>query len=93
MSKARFGTAAAVGLIGALVASNADAQSSNDAEIAALKQQLRLMEQKLDKLQQQTAANTAAAANANAKAKEAVQATSPTQPTQSRDRWHRLMRR
>ena len=36
MSKARFGTAAAVGLIGALVASNADAQSSNDAEIAAL---------------------------------------------------------
>src|SRR6202171_481984 len=38
------------------------------AEIAALKQQLRLMEQKLDKLQRQTAANTAAAATANAKA-------------------------
>jgi phosphate-selective porin len=33
-----------------------------------LKQQLRLMEQKLDKLQKQTAANTAAAATANAKA-------------------------
>ena len=33
-----------------------------------LRQQLRLMEQKLDKLQRQTTANTAAAANANAKA-------------------------
>src|SRR5260221_5176866 len=39
-----------------------------DAEIAAFKQQLRLMEQKLDALQKQTAANTAAAAKANAKA-------------------------
>jgi phosphate-selective porin OprO/OprP len=48
----------------------AQAQSagSNDAEIAALKQQLRLMEQKLDTLQKQTAANAKAAANANAKA-------------------------
>ena len=35
---------------------------------ALLKQQLRLMEQKLDRLQKQTTANTAAAANANAKA-------------------------
>ena len=68
MSTARFGTAAAAGLIGALVASQANAQSSNDAEIAALKQQLRLMEQKLDKLQRQTSANTAAAAKADAKA-------------------------
>jgi phosphate-selective porin OprO/OprP len=53
-----------------MVASQAHAQSTsnNDAEIAALKQQLRLMEQKLDKLQRQTTANTAAAANANAKA-------------------------
>jgi phosphate-selective porin OprO/OprP len=52
------------------VAGQAHAQSAgnNDAEIAALKQQLRLMEQKLDKLQKQTTANTAAAANANAKA-------------------------
>jgi len=33
-----------------------------------LKQQLRLMEQKLDKLQKQTAANSAAAAKANEKA-------------------------
>ncbi len=52
------------------MASQAHAQStgSNDAEIALLKQQLRLMEQKLDNLQKQTAANTAAAAKANAKA-------------------------
>jgi phosphate-selective porin OprO/OprP len=47
----------------------AQAQSADNsqAEIALLKQQLRLMEQKLDKLQKQTSANTAAAANANAK--------------------------
>ena len=70
MSKAGWGTATAIGLIGAMVASQAHAQSAggNDAEIAALKQQLRLMEQKLDKLQRQTTANTTAAANANAKA-------------------------
>ena len=68
MSKARFGTATAIGLIGAMVASQAHAESNNDAEIAALRQQLRLVEQKLDKLQRQTAANTTAAANANAKA-------------------------
>jgi len=51
------------------MASQAHAQStgSNDAEIALLKQQLRLMEQKLDNLQKQTTANTAAAAKANAK--------------------------
>jgi len=70
MSKVKLGTATAIGLIGAMVASQAHAQSasSNDAEIVALKQQLRLMEQKLDKLQRQTAANTTAAASANAKA-------------------------
>ena len=70
MSRIKFGTATAAGLIGAMVASQAHAQSTsnNDAEIAALKQQLRLMEQKLDKLQRQTTANTAAAANAKAKA-------------------------
>jgi phosphate-selective porin OprO and OprP len=52
------------------MASQAHAQStgSNDAEIALLKQQLRLMEQKLDNLQKLTTANTAAAAKANAKA-------------------------
>src|SRR6202030_3736722 len=70
MSRIKFGTATAAGLIGAMVASQAHAQSTgnNDAEIAALKQQLRLMEQKLDKLQKQTTANTTAAAKANAKA-------------------------
>ena len=68
MSKIKF-TATAAGLIGAMVASQAHAETANnnDAEIAALKQQLRLMEQKLDKLQQQTSANTTAAAKANAK--------------------------
>ncbi len=55
-------------LIGASLAPHAYAKSSNDAEIARLKLQLRLMEQKLDKLQKQTTANATAAANANAKA-------------------------
>jgi phosphate-selective porin OprO and OprP len=70
MSKVTFGAVTAVSLIAAMVAPQAHAQSAgnNDAEIAALRQQLRLMEQKLDKLQRQTAANTTAAANANAKA-------------------------
>jgi phosphate-selective porin OprO and OprP len=70
MKRLRLATAAAVALIGASLASRAQAESAdnNQAEIALLKQQLRLMEQKLDKLQQQTAANTAAAAHANAKA-------------------------
>ena len=53
----------------AMLASQAHAESTggSDAEIALLRQQLRLMEQKLDKLQKQTTANTTAAANANAK--------------------------
>jgi phosphate-selective porin OprO and OprP len=69
MSKAQLTAAAAISLIGALVATQARAQSASaDAEIAALKQQLRLMEQKLDRLQKQTAANTTAAARASAKA-------------------------
>src|ERR1700736_5698365 len=69
MSKAQLAAAATIGLIGALVTPQAHAQSAGaDAEIAALQQQLRLMEQKLDKLQRQTTANTAAAATANAKA-------------------------
>src|SRR5882757_9614386 len=73
MSKARFGTSTAICLIGALAGSQAHAQSTgnNDAEIALLRQQLRLMEQKLDKLQRQTTANTKVdakvhVANANA---------------------------
>ena len=51
-----------------MLASQAHAESGgNDQEIALLRQQLRLLEQKLDKLQKQTSANTTAAANANAK--------------------------
>jgi phosphate-selective porin OprO and OprP len=75
MSRAQLTGAAAIAVIGALATSQACAQSA-DAEIAALKQQLRLMEQKLDKLQKQTAANTAAAANASAKADAKVSAAS-----------------
>jgi phosphate-selective porin OprO/OprP len=69
MSRATATTAAAISLIAALMTTRAEAQSASgpDAEIALLKQQLRLMEQKLDKLQKQTAANTTAAAAANAK--------------------------
>ena len=54
----------------------AQSAASAEAEIAALKQQLLLMEQKLDALQKQTAANTAAAAKANAKADAKVPVTS-----------------
>src|SRR3979409_1190549 len=70
MSRATATTAAAISLIGALITTGAEAQSASgpDAEIALLKQQLRLMEQKLDNLQKQTTANTAAAAKVNAKA-------------------------
>jgi phosphate-selective porin OprO and OprP len=69
MSIAKLTTTAAIILMGVFVTSQASAQSAGaDAEIAALKQQLRLMEQKLDKLEKRTTANTAAAATANAKA-------------------------
>ncbi|MET4034495.1 phosphate-selective porin OprO/OprP [Bradyrhizobium sp. JR7.2] len=63
--------ATAIGLAGALAASQAQAQtaSSSDQEIALLKQQLKMLEQKLDKLQSQTAANTAATAKAKVEAK------------------------
>jgi phosphate-selective porin OprO and OprP len=69
MSVAKKTAAAAFGLIAALGGSQGHAESatSADAEIAALKRQLQLMEQKLDSLQKQTSANTTAAARANAK--------------------------
>src|SRR3984957_3216895 len=77
MSIAKLTTTAAISLVGVLVTSQAGAESAGaDAEIAALKQQLRLMEQKLDALQKQTSANTAAAAKANAKADARVPVTS-----------------
>ncbi|MCK1717963.1 OprO/OprP family phosphate-selective porin [Bradyrhizobium sp. 141] len=69
MSRSRTRVAAtAIGLAGALAASQAQAQSasSSEQEIALLKQQLKMLEQKLDKLQSQTAANTAATAKAKA---------------------------
>jgi phosphate-selective porin OprO/OprP len=68
MSRTTLTMTAALGLAG-LLTSQAQAQSAGgqDAEIALLKQQLRLMEQKLDKLEKQTAANTTATAKANAK--------------------------
>ena len=62
--------ATAIGLAGVLAASQAQAQtaSSSEQEIALLKQQLKMLEQKLDKLQSQTAANTAATAKTKAEA-------------------------
>jgi phosphate-selective porin OprO/OprP len=63
--------AATLGIAGAFAASGAQAQSASnsDQEIALLKQQLKMLEQKLDKLQSQTAANTAATAKTKAEAK------------------------
>jgi phosphate-selective porin OprO/OprP len=56
-----------------LAASPAFAESAgNDAEIALLKQQLRLLEQKLDRLEKQGAANAKAVATAKAEAKATV---------------------
>jgi phosphate-selective porin OprO/OprP len=54
----------------------AQSAASAETEIAALKRQLLLLEQKLDALQKQTAANTTAAAKANAKADAKVNITS-----------------
>ncbi|MCA1467278.1 OprO/OprP family phosphate-selective porin [Bradyrhizobium sp. IC3195] len=70
MSRTRI-AATAIGLAGALAASQAQAQSasSSEQEIVLLKQQLKMLEQKLDKLQSQTAANTAAAAKVKVEAK------------------------
>src|ERR1700755_3317348 len=52
----------------------ADPASGSDAEIALLKQQLKMLEQKLDKLQKQTTANAAATANAKAEPKATAKA-------------------
>src|ERR1700746_2894318 len=70
--------------IGALAASPAVAQSAgNDAEIALLKQQLHLLEQKLDRLEKQGAANAKAAASAKAEAKAAVASSNAAIPTKA----------
>ena len=70
MPLATQSTKVALAMVMTFVGSQVRAQSASsaDAEIAALKKQLRLMEEKLDRLQKQTTANTVAAAKANAKA-------------------------
>jgi phosphate-selective porin OprO/OprP len=67
---ARQSTKIAIAVVATFFGSQVSAQSdgSADAELAAKKKQLRLVEEKLDRLQKQTAARTAAAAKANAKA-------------------------
>ncbi|MEH2512538.1 phosphate-selective porin OprO/OprP [Nitrobacteraceae bacterium AZCC 1564] len=61
--------AAAVLTAAPIQEAHAESASASDSEIALLKQQVRLLEQKLNKLQKQTSANTAATANAKAEAK------------------------
>ncbi len=75
-------TAIAVGVTGAVAATPTYSQFMRDGnapEITLLKQQLRLMEQKLDKLEKQTAANTTATAKTNEKV-EKVEAKSNAKP-------------
>src|ERR1700681_2727448 len=69
MPLATQSTKVALAMVMTFVGSQVRAQSasSTESEIAVLKKQLRLMEEKLDRLQKQTAASTAAAAKANAK--------------------------
>jgi phosphate-selective porin OprO and OprP len=69
MPLATQSTKVALAMVMTFVGSQVRAQSasSTEAEIAVLKKQLRLMEEKLDRLQKQTAAKTVAAAKANAK--------------------------
>jgi phosphate-selective porin OprO and OprP len=70
--------------VGALTVSPAVAEpSGNDAEIALLKQQLRLLEQKLDRLEKQGAASAAAAASAKAQARAAVANTNAAIPAKA----------
>jgi len=70
--------------VGALAVSPAAAQSgSNDAEIALLKQQLHMLEQKLDRLEKQGAANAKAATSAKAEAKAAVANTNAAIPAKA----------
>jgi phosphate-selective porin OprO and OprP len=92
MSLATRTTKIALAMVMTFVGSQVRAQSasSTEAEIAALKKQLRLMEEKLDRLQKQTAAKTVAA-KANAKtetlAKAAADDTNGVVPVKARPRW------
>jgi phosphate-selective porin OprO and OprP len=69
MRLATQSTTIAFAMVMTFVQSQAMAQSANstEAEIAALKKQLRLAEKKLDRLQKQTAAKTVATAKTDAK--------------------------
>jgi phosphate-selective porin OprO/OprP len=69
MALATQSTKIAIAVVMTFVGSQVRAQSasSTEAEIAALKKQLRLMEEKLDRLQKQTAAKATAKTEANAK--------------------------
>jgi phosphate-selective porin OprO and OprP len=81
MLKLKPATAVVVSLATALITSRAQAQSTGaDTEVAALKAQLRLLEQKLDRLQKQTAANTTAAAKASARVDANVRDAADTAP-------------
>ena len=73
----------------------AQSAGGSEAEIALLKQQLRLLEQKLDKIQKQTSANTAATANAKASegrsegGSKEPRSPVPTRRFHTRARWRR----
>ncbi len=73
MAKTTYRAAIAVGMLGLATTTQAHAQAAggSDAEIAALKKQLLMLEQKLDKMQKQTDNNAAVAASANKKAEDA----------------------
>src|SRR3954471_16535249 len=69
----------AISLVGVLLASKAHAESAdNNSEIALLRQQLRALEQKLDKLQRQSDAIATSAAKSNAKPSDAKAGVSVT---------------
>jgi phosphate-selective porin OprO and OprP len=73
VAKAIYSAAMAMGMLGLAATTQAHAQvaAGGDAEITALKKQLLMLEQKLDKLQRQTETNSAVAASANKKADDA----------------------
>jgi phosphate-selective porin OprO/OprP len=76
-------SAAALGLIAALAATEARGEGNEDAEIAALKRQLQLLETKLDKLQKQTNARPPAPPQAAAGPYAAIPAKGPTAPPEA----------
>ncbi len=73
MAKTTYRAAIAVGVLGLATTTQAHAQAAGggDAEVQALKKQLIMLEQKLDKLQKQTDNNATVAASANKKAEDA----------------------